>query len=91
MTQAAAFTPTLQSALKVEGIAPPSSLPQTETAQIQALGNLSGSAFDRQYVDDELAIHKRAVSVLQKEDAALPRMAPYGPRWRPSCRPCRTT
>ena len=69
-TQATAFTPGLQSALSVQGITPPASLPQGEVAEINKLKSLSGPAFDREYVADELAIHKRAVAVLQKEDAA---------------------
>ena len=69
-SQADAFTPGLQSALSAQGIAPPRALPQGEVAEIDKLKSLNGSAFDHEYVADELAIHKRAVSVLQKEDAA---------------------
>ena len=68
--QATAFTPGLQSALNVQGIKLPTSLPQAEAAEIDRLKTLNGPAFDREYVADELAIHKRAVAVLQKEDAA---------------------
>ncbi len=68
--QASVFAPTLQSAMNVEGVKPPKALSRPETAEITALKGLSGPAFDHQYVADELAIHQRAVAVMQKEDAA---------------------
>ena len=70
MAQADALSPSLVSALNVEGVQPPKTLPREEAAKLAALNTASDSAFDRQYVEDELAIHKRAVSVMQKDDAA---------------------
>ena len=67
--QADAFTPGLQSALNVEGIKPPTTLQPAEAAEIKKLSGLSGSAFDHEYVADELAMHQRAVAALQKEDS----------------------
>ena len=70
MTQAAAFTPGLKSALDVEGVKPSSNLPQADAAELQKLSSLSGPAFDHQFVADELAMHKRAVAAMQQEDAS---------------------
>ncbi len=70
MAQATAFTPGLLGALSAQGIKPSATLPQAEASELSKLGSLSGPAFDREYVAAELAIHKRAVAVLQKEDAA---------------------
>ena len=60
--------PNLQGALQAEGKTAPTSLPPDLSAQIQKLGSLSGPAFDREFVADELAAHQRAVQIMQRED-----------------------
>ena len=66
-SEAQIMYPNLQGALKAEGKQAPASLPPEVTAEIQKLNGLTGVAFDRQFVADELAAHKRAVAALQKE------------------------
>jgi putative membrane protein len=70
MTQADTLSPDLRSALKVEGITPPSKLSRQTAAEIETLRGLSGAAFDHQYVADEIAAHQQAVAIFQKEDTA---------------------
>ena len=70
ITQANTLQPGLQAALKVEGATPPNDLSPDITSQVNQLQALNGPAFDRQFVADELALHKSAVAILQKEDSA---------------------
>ena len=62
--------PGLQAALHVEGMTPPSSLSPEISSEVNKLQGLQGPAFDHEFVADELALHQKAVPVLQKEDAA---------------------
>jgi predicted outer membrane protein len=68
--EAQVLYPNLQGALRVEGKPAPTSPPPQVTAEVQTLSGLKGSAFDKQFVADELAAHKQAVAILQKEEAA---------------------
>ena len=67
--QANALSPGLTDALKAEGITPPNQPPPDVAAEVAKLQTLSGTAFDHEYVADEIALHKKAVAVLQKEQA----------------------
>ncbi len=67
--QASALSPGLTGALKAQGIAPPKQLPPDVAAEVAKLHTLQGPAFDHEYVADEIALHKTAVSVLEKERA----------------------
>ena len=69
-SEAQVLYPNLQGALQAEGKPAPASPPPEVTAEVQKLNGLKGTAFDRQFVADELAAHQRAVSILQKEDAS---------------------
>ncbi len=70
IAQADALSPGLQAAANVEGIKAPTILTPDLAARVARLQNLSGRDFDRQYVADELALHKRAVAVFGKEDSS---------------------
>ncbi len=69
-SEAQVMYPNLQAALHVEGKTLPNSPPPEVTAEVQTLSGLKGTAFDRQFVADELAAHQQAVTILQKEDTA---------------------
>ena len=69
VAQADALTPQLTVALQSQGVAPPKQLPSDVQAEIDKLNSLQGPAFDKAYVADEVALHQKAMSVLQKEDA----------------------
>ncbi len=69
-SEAQVLYPNLQGALQAEGKPAPSSPTPEVTAEVQKLNGLSGSAFDRTFVADELAAHQRAVSILQSEDTS---------------------
>ena len=68
-SEATVLYPNLQGALQAEGKPVRNSLPPEVSAQLQKLGTLSGPAFDREFVAAELAAHKRAVQILQREDS----------------------
>ncbi len=65
MAQAGTLHPRLQAALQAEGAAPPATPHVSE--EVARLRGLSGNAFDRQYVADELDMHQQAADVFQKE------------------------
>ena len=69
VTQANALTPQLTMALQSQGVNPPKQPPSDIQAEISKLQSLQGSAFDQAYVSDEIALHQKAISVFQKEDA----------------------
>jgi putative membrane protein len=68
--QANAFSPTFVAVLQAQGVTPPSAPSPETAAKVARLQALSGPAFDRQFVADELAAHKMAVDAFQKEDAS---------------------
>ena len=68
VAQAGVLYPQLQGALRAEGVKPPAGTPLDVAAEVQKLSGLSGSAFDKQYVADQIASHQRALAVFQKED-----------------------
>ena len=69
MAQANALTPQLTMALQSQGITPPEQLPPDVQAELTKLQSLQGPAFDQAYINDEIALHQKAVAVLKKEDA----------------------
>ena len=69
-SEAGVLYPNLQGALQAEGKQAPTSLPPDLAAEIKKLGSLSGPAFDREFVSAELAAHKRAVQIMQREDTS---------------------
>ncbi len=66
--QANALSPYLVAVLQAEGIKPPTAPTPETAAKVAKLQALSGPAFDRQFVADELAAHQRALDVFKKED-----------------------
>jgi len=50
-----------------EGVAAPSDLDKADQKQIDALQKKNGAGFDKQYVKDQLAAHKKTVALFQKE------------------------
>jgi putative membrane protein len=68
MAQAEALTPGLKMAIKAVGETPPETLSPHESAELDKLKTLKGSAFDQTYIADEVALHKRAIDVFEKED-----------------------
>ena len=64
-SQAGTLHPGLAAALHAGGIAPPDT-PQV-SAEVENLRGLNGTAFDHQYVGDELRMHQHAVDVFQRE------------------------
>ena len=69
MDQANALSPGLAGVLKSQGITPPQQLPANIASEVDQLRSLNGAAFDQAYLADEIALHKQAVEVFQKEDA----------------------
>ena len=69
VSQANALTPELTSALQAEGVTPPKGLPPDLQAQVDQLHSLNGPAFDHAYLNDEITLHQKAVTVFKKEDA----------------------
>ena len=70
MAQADAMTPNLQVAIQADGHWPPSPLPAKDAAELDKLKSLSGPAFDKEYIADEVALHRQAIDVFSKEDAS---------------------
>ncbi len=68
--EAQTLYPNLKGALQAEHKPVPTAPSADVAAEIQKLSNLKGAAFDREFVAGELAAHKQAVAVLQKEDAS---------------------
>ncbi len=68
--QANAFSPTFIAVLQAQGQKPPTAPSPATAAEVARLQNLSGPAFDRQFVADELAAHKQALATFQQEDAS---------------------
>ena len=66
MSQADTLHPRLQAALQAAGAAPPDT-PRV-SAEVARLRGLSGNAFDRQYVADQLSMHQQAADVFKKEE-----------------------
>jgi putative membrane protein len=66
---ASSFAPELQADAKAQGLRPAPQATQEVAQEVAALRGLSGRAFDRQYLADELAAHQRAVTVFKAEDA----------------------
>ncbi len=66
MSQADTLHPRLQAALQAEGAAAPAT-PRV-SGEVARLRGLSGSAFDRQYVADELNMHQQAADIFKKEE-----------------------
>ncbi len=69
VTQADALAPQLTVALQSQGVTPPKQLPPDVQAEVAKLQSLQGPAFDQAYVADEIALHQKAMSVFQKENA----------------------
>jgi len=57
----------LKSIVDAEGVAAPSDLDKADQKQIDALQKKNGAGFDKQYVKDQLAAHKKTVALFQKE------------------------
>jgi len=57
----------LKSIVDAEGISAPSDLDKIDQKQIDALQQKSGAGFDKQYVKDQLAAHRKTVALFQKE------------------------
>jgi predicted outer membrane protein len=70
VAQADALSPGLTAAANVAGATPPATLTPDLAARVARLQGLSGPAFDRQYVADELSVHKRALEVFHAEDTS---------------------
>ncbi len=68
--QASALSPYLVAVLQAEGIKPPTAPSPETAAEVAKLQALSGHAFDRQFVADELAAHQRAIAVFKNEDVS---------------------
>ena len=66
-SQANMLYPQLQDTIKSNGISAPNRLPLALSGQVDKLKGLTGSAFDRQYVADQVQSHQRAVDIFQKE------------------------
>ena len=67
--QATAFSPSLTAVAQVEGIKPDAAPAPDVVAEVAKLKGLNGAAFDHQFIADELAVHRRAITVLKQEDA----------------------
>jgi putative membrane protein len=50
------------------GVAPPATLDKEHAAMLQRLGKLSGSQFDKSYMQDQVSEHRKTISLFEKED-----------------------
>jgi len=60
----------LKSIVDAEGVPAPTDLDKADQRQIDALRKKSGAGFDKQYVKDQLAAHKKTVALFQQEAAS---------------------
>ncbi|MDB5362977.1 MAG: outer membrane protein [Rhodospirillales bacterium] len=57
----------LKAIVDAEGLAAPTDVDKADQKQIDALQKQSGARFDKQYVKDQVAAHKKTVALFQKE------------------------
>jgi putative membrane protein len=57
----------LKSIVDAKGVPAPADLDKADQKQLDALQKQSGAGFDKQYVKDQLAAHKKTVALFQKE------------------------
>jgi putative membrane protein len=49
------------------GVTPPAALDKEHAAMLQRAGKLSGSQFDKRYMQDQVSEHRKAISLFEKE------------------------
>lgn len=64
------ISPKLNLVVGTDGIDLPTRLSDAEQASVDALTPLSGKAFDRAYLNDQIASHERGVAVIRAEQAS---------------------
>lgn len=69
VAKANALTPGLQKAIDDNGITPPNRLSTALSARLSHLATLNGSAFDAQYLRDQIYSHEGSLPVFQREAA----------------------
>ena len=61
------FDPQLYQVIGTDNITPPASLSPQATVEVAALAPLTGTAFDKAYLADQIASHQHSIAVFQAE------------------------
>ena len=70
IAKADVISPELNKVVGTDGIALPTRLSNAQQASVDALTPLTGKAFDRAYLNDQIASHQRGVAVIKAEQAS---------------------
>jgi putative membrane protein len=70
IAKAETMEPSVDTVLAKDNLTPPARLSDASQGQVTALVPLTGKAFDRAYLNDQIASHQRGVAVFQAEQAS---------------------